>query len=46
MDPKTNAIPTRMTFSPPINRADVRISVGSGMAVADSNELRNKPIIP
>jgi hypothetical protein len=33
-------------FSPPINNADVKISVGIGIAVADNNEFRNNPITP
>ena len=39
-------LPTRMMFSPPINNADVKISVGNGIAVAANNEFKNKPIIP
>ncbi len=46
MNDTINAKPTRKTFSPPINKADVRISVGKGIAVAENNELRNNPIIP
>ena len=36
-----NASETRKIFSPPINNADVKISVGIGIAVADNNEIRN-----
>ena len=42
----TNASATRKIFSPPISNADVKISVGIGIAVADNNEFRNNPITP